>query len=113
MPKLSLIFILLWGLMFLVRLFRRSSLGARTRPGPSGPWDQSSNDSQQAPSPYEVLEIRPGSSKEEIRAAYRRLVQQYHPDRVATLAPEFRELAEQRMKEINAAYEQLKRNGTG
>ena len=118
MPKLSLIFILLWGFMLLVRLFRRSSLGARTRQGSSGPWgenpwDRSSNDSPQARSPYEVLEIRPGSSKEEIRAAYRRLVQQYHPDRVATLAPEFRELAEQRMKEINAAYEQLKRNGTG
>ena len=33
----------------------------------------------------------------------------YHPDRTAGLAPEFRELAEQRMKVINAAYDQIKR----
>jgi curved DNA-binding protein CbpA len=33
----------------------------------------------------------------------------YHPDKVAFLAPEFRELAERKMKEINAAYQQLLR----
>ena len=113
MPKLSLIFFIMWIVMFLVRLMRRSSLRAGARPGP-GPWGQSrgpsSNHSQQASSPYEVLEIRPGASREEITAAYRRLVQQYHPDIVANLAPEFREVAERRMKEINAAYEQLKRH---
>ena len=43
-------------------------------------------------------------------SAYRKLVQQYHPDKVANLAPEFRELAERRMKEINAAYQRLKRS---
>ena len=107
--------------MFLVRLMRRSSLRAGTRPGP-GPWgqnpwsqgrDPASNHSQRAPSPYEVLEVNPGASREEITAAYRRLVQQYHPDIVANLAPEFREVAERRMKEINAAYEQLKRHTSG
>jgi preprotein translocase subunit Sec63 len=36
----------------------------------------------------------------------------YHPDRVATLAPEVREVAEIRMKEINAAYGQLKCRGS-
>ena len=55
------------------------------------------------------MEVRPGAPREEVTAAYRRLVQQYHPDRVANLAPEFREVAERRMKEINATYEQLKR----
>jgi DnaJ-domain-containing protein 1 len=33
----------------------------------------------------------------------------YHPDKVATLAPEFQELAERRMKEINSAFQQLMR----
>lgn len=42
-------------------------------------------------------------------AAYRQMAKMYHPDRVANLAPEFIELAEERMKEINAAYEVLKR----
>ncbi len=32
----------------------------------------------------------------------------YHPDRVASQAPEVREIAELRMKEINAAYAKLK-----
>lgn len=59
---------------------------------------------------YETLGLQRGASPEEITAAYRRLAQMYHPDKVAGLAPEFRELAERRMKEINAAYERLKRD---
>ena len=47
----------------------------------------------------------PTASAEEIKASYRRLIAQYHPDRVATLAPEFRALAEEKSKELNAAYE--------
>ncbi|MFC1935682.1 DnaJ family molecular chaperone [Chloroflexota bacterium] len=107
-------------LWFLARFVMRTALRGRTRPGPgpSGPWGQTpwdqdrsraSTASRQARSPYEVLQVRHGASREEITAAYRRLVRQYHPDKVANLAPEFREVAERRMKEINAAYEQLKR----
>jgi hypothetical protein len=59
--------------------------------------------------PYEVLGVRPSASMSEIAAAYRKLAQENHPDKVAGLAPEFRELAERRMKVINAAYEELKR----
>jgi hypothetical protein len=55
-----------------------------------------------------VLGVRPTASLPEITAAYRALAQQYHPDRHATQPREFRELAERRMKEINAAYEELK-----
>jgi DnaJ-domain-containing protein 1 len=63
---------------------------------------------QQDENPHDVLNIRPGATKEEIVAAYRRMVQMYHPDKVAGLAPEFREIAEERMRAINAAYEKLK-----
>ncbi len=117
MLRPALIFFVVWVLGALVRLVMRRSLGARVGRGASGPWGQNpwgqgrgqpSNHSAQTRSPYDVLGVGPGASREEIRAAYRRLVQQYHPDRVANLAPEFRELAEQRMKEINAAYQQLK-----
>ncbi len=58
-------------------------------------------------SAFEVLGITSTASKEEIKAAYYHMAQQYHPDKVATLAPEFKELAERRMKEINAAYKEL------
>lgn len=59
-------------------------------------------------SAYEILGIRTNASKDEIISAYRKMAHMYHPDKVALLAPEFRELAERRMKEINAAYAQLK-----
>ena len=45
----------------------------------------------------------------EIKKAYQALIQQYHPDRVADMGPELRDVAEERTKEINAAYEELKR----
>lgn len=58
-------------------------------------------------SAHKVLNVSDNSSKEEITSAYKKLAQQYHPDKVTGLAPEFRELAEKRMKEINAAYKEL------
>ncbi len=60
------------------------------------------------PTPYEVLNVSPHASMDEINGAYRKLAQLYHPDKVVGLAPEFRNLAEQRMKAINTAYEQLR-----
>lgn len=57
--------------------------------------------------PYEVLGIARNASQEEIKRAYKHLVSQYHPDKVHHLAGEFRELAEKRFKEIQAAYEAL------
>jgi DnaJ-domain-containing protein 1 len=53
---------------------------------------------------WNVLEVSSHASPEEIRRAYIRKIQQYHPDRVAGLAPEFVELAERRSKVFNAAY---------
>jgi hypothetical protein len=55
-----------------------------------------------------VLQVPSSASIDEITAAYKRMAQMYHPDKVASLAPEFREIAERRMKEINAAYADLK-----
>lgn len=60
-------------------------------------------------SPYEILQLAPGATKDEVTFAYRQMAKLYHPDKVASLAPEFKELAELRMKEINAAYQQLMR----
>jgi len=58
-------------------------------------------------SAYEILNLVPGADRETIRSAYREMVKLYHPDKVASLAPEFQELAELRMKEINVAYHAL------
>jgi DnaJ-class molecular chaperone len=68
---------------------------------------QAAQSKPETESPYDILGVSPNASKEEVAVAYRKLAQMYHPDKVASLAPEFRELAEKRMKAINAAYEQL------
>jgi hypothetical protein len=63
----------------------------------------------QIKSAYDILGVVTTASQEQIVSAYRSMAKMYHPDRLANLAPEFIELAEERMKEINAAYERLKR----
>lgn len=55
-----------------------------------------------------VLGLRPGCTAEEIVAAYHRLAQMYHPDKTTGLGPELQKLADQRMKEINAAHQAVK-----
>ncbi|MDH5297430.1 MAG: TerB family tellurite resistance protein [Desulfobulbaceae bacterium] len=57
---------------------------------------------------YRVLGLAPGASPEEIKKAYRTLSMQYHPDKAAHLGEEFRSVAEEKMKEINMAYQHLK-----
>ena len=58
---------------------------------------------------YEVLQIPADSPMEEISRAYRRRVSEYHPDKVAQLGEEIREVAERRTKEINSAYDEATR----
>lgn len=60
---------------------------------------------------FKVLEIKTGASRTEIHAAYKKKARMYHPDRVASLAPEMHEMAELRM-EINAAHDEIKRGNT-
>jgi DnaJ like chaperone protein len=38
---------------------------------------------------------------------------EYHPDRVGHLGEEFRQVAEEKMKEINVAYNYLKKKFNG
>jgi hypothetical protein len=60
-------------------------------------------------SAYEILGVSVGASAEQVTAAYRQMAKMYHPDRLASLAPEFMEIAEERMKDINDAYAKLKK----
>lgn len=54
----------------------------------------------------EVLGIGIDASIEDVRSAYKREMSRYHPDKVASLGVELRELAERKSKQIGEAYRQ-------
>ncbi|MDR6472215.1 DnaJ like chaperone protein [Paraburkholderia graminis] len=56
-----------------------------------------------------VLQLNRPFTTEQLRAAYRQRMSQYHPDKVSNLGPELRELAESKSKEINRAFDLLAR----
>ncbi|MDP4092559.1 MAG: DnaJ domain-containing protein [Bacillota bacterium] len=60
--------------------------------------------------PYEVLGIKEGASEEEIKKAYREAVKKYHPDQYQNNP--LSGLAEEKLREINEAYEYLMKNGS-
>ena len=60
--------------------------------------------------PYEVLGVKEGATEEEIKAAYKALVKKYHPDKYADNP--LSDLAEEKMQEINEAYDMLMKQGS-
>ena len=61
--------------------------------------------------PYEVLGIKPNATQDEIKSAYRKLIKQYHPDKF--IDNPLKNLAEEKMIEINKAYDILTKNSGG
>lgn len=61
--------------------------------------------------PYEVLGVRQGASKEELTKAYKALAKQYHPDQYGDNP--LKTLAEEKMRDINEAYQSLVSKNSG
>ena len=57
--------------------------------------------------PYAALGLTADASDAEVELAYRRLITQYHPDKLAGAAEELRRQAEARAREINGAYDRI------
>lgn len=66
------------------------------------------------PTPESVFEIPSGQklSADELKSRYHELLKQSHPDRVASMGPDFKKLAEKKTKEINDAYAKLKKKAS-
>ncbi len=55
----------------------------------------------------DILNVPRNAPQELCKQAYRRRIREYHPDRVADLGPEIRELADRKTKQLNTAYRLL------
>ena len=57
--------------------------------------------------PYQILNIPPTATDEEVKRAYRNLARKYHPDNYHDNP--LADLAQEKMKEINEAYDQIQK----
>jgi hypothetical protein len=58
---------------------------------------------------YFVLGLSQGASIPEIKTSYKKLIAQYHPDKVENLGPELKDLAKKKTQELNEAYQFFKK----
>jgi DnaJ like chaperone protein len=58
---------------------------------------------------YDILELTPDATNDEVKKAYRRLAVQYHPDKVAHLGEDIKKAATEKFQNLNAAYEEIKK----
>ena len=61
--------------------------------------------------PYEILGVPHNATEEQIKDAYKELAKKYHPDNYAN--SEFSDIANEKMKEINEAYDEILRRRAG
>lgn len=59
-------------------------------------------------SAYKILEVSPDATNDEVKKAYRELAKKYHPDKVAHLGEDVKKAAEEKITQLNAAYDAVK-----
>lgn len=89
----------------------RTSFGFTPAPEGDAPGDEPAVEEGPAidtSDPYAVLEVSPDATWEAIVAAHRRQARQHHPDRRAGEGAAAMAAAEERIRDINAAYQELR-----
>lgn len=64
---------------------------------------------QQVDSAYKILGIDANATDDEVKKAYREMAKKYHPDKVAYLGEDVRKSAEQKLQEVNEAYDKIRK----
>lgn len=57
--------------------------------------------------PYDTLKVSKNASQDEIKKAYKKMIKEYHPDKVEHLGEDLKELANNKIRDIQRAYEEL------
>jgi DnaJ like chaperone protein len=87
-----------------------AQLEALLRAGGAGPSARGAPTRDRLADAYAALGVSEDASPAEIKRAYRKLISQNHPDKLAArgLPESMRAVAEERSREINAAYDLVK-----
>ena len=93
-------FIVIWYLMGLIT--DKFSTGPAPAPPPSS-----------LPEWADVLGVAPDASRDDVKRAYLHKIEEFAPGRLAALGPEMRKLAEERLQQINLAFDAAERQFTG
>lgn len=86
-----------------------SGSGYSSYSGRSGHSGRSASSSSYSKDPYKVLGLTSSATDDEVRKAYRKMAMKYHPDRVADMSEQMQRNAAEQMKEINQAYDEIKK----
>ena len=94
--------------MFTYSYSGSSSYGGYSSSGGSG--NTGGYRSHTLDSDYQILEISPDATDDEVKKAYRNLAKKYHPDRVAHLGDDMRKAAEEKFSRLSQAYDNIRKS---
>ena len=104
---LASLFYVIW---FIIRDLLNPSLGKPGGSGNAGSGPTKAPHSADVRDALNLFGLNGEPSWKEVKKAYTSTVQLYHPDKVAGMGPELQEVAESKMKALNAAYSLLQRH---